>query len=593
MDKEQFGHNTSLVDPIKSGERNEPATGKRPRDAFYSKPGQTPHGLGAGLGLSVMSSLLAACGSGGSTPAPSPISNAPPGTPPAPGPVAPPTLKQASRFLSQTTPGASKDEITRTQQLGLAAWIEEQFLAPADTSHWDWLVAKGFNVLANKNNSQGIDDSLWRRLMSSSDLLRVRVALALSEIFVVGIDGLNMSFRQFAAANYMDILERNAFGNYRKLIEEISTSTTMGVFLSHRGNNKANLTTGQLPDENYAREIMQLFSIGLVELNVDGTPKLASGKTVETYDQADVSGLARVFTGWDYDSSDADTPDRNRRPMANTASRHESGVKEFLGVTIAAGTSATSSLTIALDNLLNHPNTGPFISRQLIQRLVTSNPSLAYVGRVASVFNSTKSTGGDFKALLRAILLDDEARNDSFISATNVGKVREPMLRFTQWARVFKGSSPTSNWKIGSTADAATRLGQSPLRSPSVFNFFRPGYVPPGTTLGSQGLVAPELQIANESSMVGYVNYMQSAIGNSLAEVKADYANWLTLTTDSQALLDELNLVLAGGQMSSTTITTIKTAIDTIATSTSTGQLNRLYAAITLVMACPEYLVQK
>jgi uncharacterized protein (DUF1800 family) len=235
----------------------------------------------------------------------------------------------------------------------------------------------------------------------------------LSEIFVVGIDGLNMSFRQFAAANYMDILERNAFGNYRKLIEEISTSTTMGVFLSHRGNNKANLTTGQLPDENYAREIMQLFSLGLVELNVDGTPKLTAGKSLETYDQADVSGLARVFTGWDYDSSDADTPDRNRRPMANTASRHESGVKEFLGVTIAAGTSATASLTIALDTLLNHPNTGPFISRQLIQRLVTSNPSAAYVGRVASVFNSTKSTGGDFKALLRAILLDDECRQSA------------------------------------------------------------------------------------------------------------------------------------------------------------------------------------
>jgi hypothetical protein len=168
MDKEQFGHNPSLVDSIEFGERNEPVTGKRPKDAFYAKPGQTPRGLGAGLGLSVMSSLLAACGSGGSTPAPSPTNNAPPagappsappGTPPAPGPVAPPTLKQASRFLSQTTPGASKEEITRTQQLGLGAWLEEQFVAPADTSHWDWLVAKGFNVLANKNNSQGIDES--------------------------------------------------------------------------------------------------------------------------------------------------------------------------------------------------------------------------------------------------------------------------------------------------------------------------------------------------------------------------------------------------------------------------------------------------
>ena len=167
------------------------------------------------------------------------------------------------------------------------------------------------------------------------------------------------------------------------------------------------------------------------------------------------------------------------------------------------------------------------------------------------------------------------------------------MIRFTQWARVFKGFSPTTNWKIGNTSDNATRLGQSPLRSGSVFNFFRPGYVPPGTSFGNLGLVAPEMQIANESSMVGYVNYIQGVISNGQSEVKADYTSWLTLVSNSQSLLDELNLVLACGQLSSTSVTDIRTAIDSIAVTTAAGQLNRLYAAITLVMASPEYLVQK
>lgn len=612
MDREQAGPRNSSLD---ANDRDVHIGTPSDDGAFEALPPRASSNtlkLGAGAGLSVISALLAACGSGGTTSTPAtggttvdgtntgtlpgdmtPAPGPAPGPSPVAPPAAPPTLKQVSRFLAQATAGATKEEILRTQQIGFPAWIEEQFQTTAATKHWDRLVEKGFNVLANKNNSQGIDDSLWRRLLHSNDQLRVRIALAFSEIFVVGIDGLSMSFKQFAAAHYMDILERNAFGTYRKLLEEISTSTAMGVYLSHRGNNKANAATGRLPDENYAREVMQLFSIGLIELNADGTPKLAAGKPIETYDPDDVSGLARVFTGWDYDSTDADTPERNQRPMVNTASRHETQEKKFLGITIASGADGPTSLSLALDTLVNHPNTGPFIARQLIQRLVTSNPSTAYVGRVASVFNSTKNVGGDFKALIRAILLDDEARADSFISSSQSGKVREPMLRFTQWARVFKTTATSGTGNIGSTADPATKLSQSPLRSPSVFNFFRPGYVPPGTALGTGGLVAPELQIANESSMVGYVNFMQSAIENKRTDITVDYSGWLAMTSDSQVLLDELNLIFAAGQISSTTISTIKVAIDTISTATVVGQQNRLYAAIMLVMACPEYLVQK
>jgi uncharacterized protein (DUF1800 family) len=236
----------------------------------------------------------------------------------------------------------------------------------------------------------------------------------------------------------------------------------------------------------------------------------------------------------------------------------------------------------------------PFVSRQLIQRLVTSNPSAAYIARVASVFNDN-GTGvrGDLKAVLKAVLLDDEARSDTHLGDPAFGKLREPMLRFLAWARAFQVASPSDAWAIPNTTDPGTRLGQSPGRSPSVFNFFRPGYVPPNSEIGTHALVAPEFQITNESSVVGYVNYMQRALSTGIADVKADYSAILPLVSDSQALLNELNTVLAAGQLSAATLATMKPALDSISVSTDAGKNNRLYAALTLVLAAPEFITQK
>ncbi|SFF60928.1 Uncharacterized conserved protein, DUF1800 family [Duganella sp. CF458] len=493
---------------------------------------------------------------------------------------------QAARFLAQASMGATHEQMTRVQTVGYSKWLDEQMAMPATQSRWDWLMAKGFNAIDNKNNQAGIDAALWFKLLKSPDTLRQRVTLALSEIVVASLDGFTGAWRAFTGAAYMDILEANAFGNYRTLLQQITLSTAMGEYLTYRGNAKANPKTGSMPDENYARELLQLFTIGLLKLNTNGTPS-----EQETYTQADISGLARVFTGWDSDLAGGtnDTPDYRKRPMVQVGNKYEPGEKTFLGTTIASGVDAATALNQALDAIFAHPNVAPFVSKQLIQRLVTSNPAKDYVARVAAVFNNNGSgVKGDLKAVVKAILLDQEARNASNLSSTTFGKVREPVLRFTAWARAYNVTSPSDAWAIGNTSEPASRLGQSPLRSPSVFNFFRPGYVPPAL-----GVVAPEFQIVNETSVVGYANYMQTAISKGIGDVKADYSTLLPLADNVPGLVDEINLVLAAGQLSADTVTLIRTAVTSMATGTDAARANRVYAALTLVMASPEFIVQK
>jgi uncharacterized protein (DUF1800 family) len=479
------------------------------------------------------------------------------------------------------------------QEKGFNSWLETQFAIPQSKSRWQWLVDTGFNVIANQNSQNGFDQAIWMKLLSSPDELRQRMTLALSEIIVIGIDGLPIQFRQFAAAYYWDILEDNAFGNYRTLLDKISTSVAMGSYLTFRGNQKAD-SSGRVPDENYARELLQLFTIGLYELNLDGTLKLVNGKPDETYSQDDISNLARVFTGWDYANAVNSTPDRNGVPMVLTASRHSPEAKVFLGKTIPAGTDGINSMKQALDHIFAHPNVAPFVSNQLIQRFVSSNPSPAYVQRIATIFNDNGSgVRGDLKAVLRAILTDSEATT---ISTSNTsGKLKEPLLRFLQWAKTFGATTNTTvaadQWKIGNLSDPATRLGQSPGRSGSVFNFFRPGYVPPASQFASLKLTAPEFQITHESSVVGYLNFMQSTITNGIADVKPNYAPWLSKTTDTTALVAELNKLLAAGSLSVSTQSSIATAVASIANTTDADKTKRVQAAIFLVMASPEYLV--
>ncbi|MEO6363967.1 MAG: DUF1800 family protein, partial [Caldimonas sp.] len=267
----------------------------------------------------------------------------------------------------------------------------------------------------------------------------------------------------------------------------------------------------------------------------------------------------------------------------------------FLGTTIPANTDAVTALRLALDAIFAHVNVAPFVSRQLIQRLVTSNPSPAYVARVAAVFgNDGSGVKGNLKAVVKAILLDDDARSATVAASASAGKLREPMLRFAAWARGWNAQSASNAWAIGNTSDPAARLGQSPLRSPSVFNFFRPGYVPPNSAIASAGLVAPEFQLNNESSVVGVVNYLQRAVsGVGVGDVLANYAPLLALADDSAALVAEINLVLAAGQLATATATTIAGAVATLPTGTDALRLKRIYAALTLCVAAPDYVVLK
>lgn len=530
---------------------------------------------------------------------------------------------QASRFLMQASFGPTSNAIAALTTSSVEAWIEDQFTQP-QTSHQatvDAILAARLADADTTNDSLSQDDffqSFWTQAARGDDQLRQRTAFALSQIFVVSFDGaLSGEVRGIAA--YYDMLGRDAFGNFRTLLEDVSRSPMMGVYLSHLKNQKEDPKTGRTPDENYAREVMQLFTIGLYQLNTDGTPKTSGGKPLETYTNADITGLAKVFTGFSYggpDKSDqrfwdySSVRDPNSRviPMQGYPKFHSISAKTFLGTTIAASTSADpdGDLKIALDTLFNHPNVGPFIGRQLIQRLVTSNPSPAYVARVAAAFNDNgKGVRGDMKAVIRAVLLDDEARDRVGTYATNAsyGKLREPVLRLANWMRAFAATSSSGNFRVGNT-DSTNALGMSPMRSSSVFNFYRPGYTAPDSNSGAAGLVAPELQITYETSVAGYLNYMQSVVPNGVGQTTADkaiapYTAELALADTPAALVDRINLLLYANAMRATTRQTIIDAVSAIAISTTnqtaaaTARLNRVRLAVFLGLASPEYLVQK
>ncbi|HEY8023408.1 MAG TPA: DUF1800 domain-containing protein [Burkholderiaceae bacterium] len=503
------------------------------------------------------------------------------------------SANEASRFLAQAGFGGTDADIASVQGSGESAWLATQFAMPASQTNWAWMISKGFNAIAYAHTEAGIDASLWHKLMTAPDVLRQRIALALSELFVVSLEGLPVGWRNFGAAAYMDLLAANAFGNFRTLLGAVTLNPAMGVYLNTRGNQKEDPATGREADENYGREVMQLFTIGLVQLNNDGSAKLDSkGNPIPTYGASDVTNIAQVFTGWNFASTDPSTPDHMQIPMTLNAKLHSTSAKSFLGVSIAAGTDGTTALNTALNTLFNHPNTPAFVSKQLIQRLVTSNPSPAYIGRVAGVFiKGAGGVRGDMKSVISAILLDPEARPAA--PSNTSGKLREPIIRLVHWARAFKAASTSGNWAVGDTSSQAYRLGQSPLRAPTVFNFFAPGYIPPNNALGVAGMVAPELQITNESTTTAYANFMEKTIGGGLADLVPDYSTALAQAGNASALFNYLNTLLAGGQLSSATASTIQNAVNAIAINTSTGLLNRVKLCVMLIMCCPEYIVQK
>lgn len=536
---------------------------------------------------------------------------------------------EAAHFLQQAQFSSTPKEIVALRSSSYAQWLADQFASPRGTTGWNWLEARGYNAVDLNSyffSSYPADFMIWSQLMSGSDAPRRRMALALSEFFVVSLTMAEFTWRSHAMAHWWDTLVGHAFGNFRELLEAVSLHPVMGAFLNTRGNQKEDTKTGRVPDENYAREVMQLFTIGLYELNLNGTEKTdATGKRIDSYTQSDVTNLARVFTGYDFDRSDGvritvpnqtytiESREFARKPMLLTASKHSTLESTFLGTTIPANTPAAEALKTALDTLFNHPNVGPFFARQMIQRLVTSNPSPGYVARVAARFNDNGSgERGDLRAVWAAILLDDEARGPQSLANPGHGKLREPMLRLVQWARSFGVTSAAGSWKIFELGNASSQLGQSPLRAPSVFNYFRPGYVPPASALATAKAPAPEFQLVNETTVGGYLNYMQSVILRGINcpkpgvpeaaykeyayDVKPTYAAELALVTDAAALVRHLSLVLCAGQISDATQTIMVTALNATpvtATSTDTVKLNRVAAAVLMVMGSAEYLIQK
>jgi uncharacterized protein (DUF1800 family) len=553
------------------------------------------------------------------------------GTPPVPV-VSP---DDAARFLEQATFGATDSDIRDVSLNGFQWWLNQQYAIPAAPTEPAVEQALIVNnppcasgdikcnaalFVQNNQDEDLVQDTFWQQSVTANDQLRQRVKYALSQMFVISSNNSTaIQNMPRGEASYYDMLGADAFGNFRQLLQDVTLHPMMGQFLSMLQNDKGNATTD--PDENYAREVMQLFTIGLWQLNDDGSQKVdGSGNPIATYSNTDVMGLAAVFTGFSWNVP-GDTSDdawsncclyvgpgfgEELLPMQSYPSHHSTVEKDFLGVTIPASGSADpdGDLKIALDTLYNHPNLPAFFSKQMIQHLVTSNPSPAYVNRIAQVFkNDGTGVRGNLQAVVTAILLDPEARDTATDTGNpQYGKVREALLRYTEWARAFTAQSRTGSFDNGSTEDPIYGLGEMWLRSPTVFNWFSPLYTPPNSPIASANLLSPEMQMTNVSSVVGYINYMQGAIGSGATngpDLFSSYATEMSLAATPDQLLDRINLLLMAGQMSSTLYNQILGAVTSIPIPTgdqnaiNAALLSRVQTAIYLTVASPDFAAQE
>ncbi len=528
-------------------------------------------------------------------------------------PAAPPAVDlsvvsdtDAARFLTQASFGATKTDIDALKQKGYSAWLTEQFAKPI-SSHRDAITA---DFAANNAGGQNLVNGVytrpgqvhrqaawWKIALTGDDQLRQRVAFALSEIFVISDVNGTVGNTQEGAANYYDLLARDGLGNFRTLLEDVTLSPEMGVYLSHLRNAKSVSVTGAQPDENYAREVMQLFTIGLNQLQPDGTLKLdAKALPIPTYDQTVVTAMAKVFTGWAFYNTNPTTANfRNSasdyiNPMTLYSGWHDTTAKTIVGgQQLAANRTGTQDLKDTLDALFNHSNTAPFISRQLIQRLVTSNPSPAYVYRVAQIFADNGSgVRGDLGAVVRAILTDYEARTLSVATNAGYGKLKEPLLRVTS---LLRGNSVTSSTGRYAINNANGSLAQSALSAPTVFNFFEPDYVQPGI-LATAGLYAPEHQILTATTAMSIPNYLYNFIFNATYQgVSLDYTALVSLVPQPATLVDRLNLLFAGNTLSTATQTRIVTALNALPAATTAT--DRVRTALYLTVTSSEGAVQQ
>jgi uncharacterized protein (DUF1800 family) len=554
----------------------------------------------------LLAAALVACGGGGGSPPTTP----PPTQPPPTGITKP----EAYRFLNQATFGATAADAQNVIALGYEAWIDQQLQRPASLELP--YVQQAFASLppgadVTRLHEDRVD--VWlQHALHAPDQLRQRVAFALSQVTVVSQNSALIGY-PWACASYYDMLAQNVFGNFRDLMESVTLHPAMGVYLSMLGNQKPDAAHNIRPDENYARELMQLFTIGLVELNPDGSVRTdGAGQPIPTYDQEVVRGFAHVYTGWTYSGAASfelalPTIDNQIRPMQVYPEQHATGAKRVLtypGATasvIPAGQSPEADLDSALDNIFNHPNVGPFVATRLIQHLVTSNPSPQYVERVARKFDDDGAgRRGNLSAVVKAVLLDPEARAAP-ASATS-GKLKEPLLRLTQVWRAYGASSQSGKYNVQNITGL---IGQGPLQAPSVFNFFSPFYAPPGE-VANQGWVAPEMQLTTEylsSLWTDYVFVLAfcyttapvpgcPAVPDEMRPdlVVIDPSTERALAADPQALVDAIADRLVGGPISATLGTQARGMVEL---APSSEPALRAAEALYLIASAPEIALQR
>jgi uncharacterized protein (DUF1800 family) len=612
------------------------------------------------LTTAIASAALAACGGGEADPAAQPGAD---GLAPASVIVwawSKPTQLDAWRFLNQATFGPSVAEADALMSTGYVSWLDAQFtmtksvsMLNLTTTNYTTKLGPIYGLLHREH----VSSAWWEKAMTSPDQLRARVAFALSEILVVGLIGGSLAEFPYMGASYYDVLLDGAFGDFRTLLKNVAAHPTMGIYLSHMSNRKP--AGNRIPDQNFAREIMQLFSIGLYKLDVDGTVlKDANGKPIETYTPYDVEVLSHVFTGWgwqhqfddwfprleqvpsqttpmkaypEWHSTRAEFPKKDASGKVLRFPNATSGTITLLGktLTISATSNPEADRQAALDIILSHQNVAPFIAKQMIQKLVTSNPSAAYVKRVASAFK-TSSGKLDMQAMIKAILVDTEARDVVTVRVdANYGKLREPLLRVTQFLRAFQVKSVGNKYRVGSLQSTADQLGQSPMESPSVFNFYRPGYVAPNSEMSKQSLVSPEMQISSETEVAAYVRFMEllprrglggwvDLDGNAIVkdvtpesryspvlslyptfaeELKASVDTTKTTADRAKALIDLLSRKLLGGAMSQNLRTHLTKVAQTLPFDTDTSAWSyaqrRIVVLSMLIAISPEYVVQR
>ena len=554
---------------------------------------------------------------------------------------APASDAEAARFLTQATFGPTRAEIARLRGIGYGQWLEQELSRPP-TLTGPWLDQLAENPVFSLNSGHRVD-RFYHQAVFAPDQLRQRLAFALSQILVASDSG-GISTRE--TAQYYDLLIAGAFGTYRNLLGDVTYSPTMGQWLTYLRNRAAYQSGGNtvLPDENYAREVMQLFSFGLVKRNLDFSLQLSGGQPIPTYDNTIISELARLFTGFSYDRTDYSgarfgnntnrdplvpmicfpmvNPPNDQNYMAGGATFHDTAAKTiFDGITLPAvgntRAACEADINSGLDRIAGHASVAPFLSRQLIQRFVTSNPSPAYIQRVATIFNNNGSgVRGDLAAVIQAILLDPEARA---APSGNSGKLREPVLRMTAAWRALEvvagapeppmtgGGDPNGSvGNISMTLGFTSDFEQRPMSSPTVFNFYEPDFQAPGP-IQTAGLFSPEFQILTETSVTRMNNTIRSRavdyyIGSNNPPATRPLVNLdpladLILTPNASTygqLVDELSMRLMAGQMSSAMRATLVTMLTSqSAPSTQANRIDRVRQLLRVILFSPEFAVQK